>query len=139
MINEKDHCNYESCVTLKELGYDERCTGFFEVRNKGFGKRYTYVGWSNTMWDKESKYGEVISCPSLYEAQMWLIEKHGIKVLPRVEIGKVGYQVDVYDDCSCFSPTGWFASYEVALQTGVSEALKILEHKRIKNEQRNKV
>lgn len=65
--------------------------------------------------------------PTLWEAQKWLRNECGIKILPRTERCKEDYRVDIYDECRCFSPICWFSSYEEALQGGIMETLKLCE------------
>ena len=113
MLTEKDYCDYDTCVALKELG----CT---------------YTTLFRYIVDDES-----VPHPTLYEAQKWLREK-GIFVHIshplRVE-NDVFWNYEVLDEawddgkqnpCVCASG-GLFDSYEDALQKGIEMAVRILK------------
>ena len=111
MLTEKDYCDYDTCVALKELGYPEH-----EILTYDF---------------------ELL----LYEAQKWLREEKGVIVEPTFaymdEKWDKYYSVQIvtdlrFDDESytyeCDTMTlGEFKGYENALSKGIKEAVKILK------------
>ena len=113
MLTEKDFCDYNTCVALKELGYDDVTQFFFnkdEVRTPRI---------------------------PLYEAQKWLREKgifvhisHPLRVENDVfwnyEVLNEAWDDGKQNPCICASG-GLFDSYEEALQKGIKTAVKILK------------
>ena len=139
MLTEKDYCDYETCVALKELGFDQYAT----LR--------TYAGkggvWLGELPNPEPDYKEgdlialrhaygiprdgiEIAAPSLYEAQKWLREEKNIYVhicRPHMTNGSYVWSNEVVF-CGCgVSSRGFFLSYEEALSEGIKEAVKILK------------
>ena len=118
MLTNKDYCDYETCVALKELGYKESCFGHY------FNAEF-YIDMPPKYYQSD-KY---VSVPTLYEAQKWLREQR----LLFIEIDKIlygGYKFHVldlttYTEESCGDTDG----YEEALAEGIKEAVKILKEK----------
>ena len=125
MLTEKDYCDYDTCVALKELG----CT---------------YTTLFRYIIDDES-----IPHPTLYEAQKWLREKEiYVSVIPEYnELGPVKgvkYLLEVAhwkDDDFGYETIEWldeeephvvccFDSYEEALLEGVKAAVNILKEEK---------
>ena len=100
MLTEKDYCDYETCVALKELGYYDPIQ-------------------SNTH----------LTIP-LYDAQKWLREEKGIEIVVHSfdYVGEP-YFADIYMyrevRCAC----SYADSYEEALLEGIKEAVKLLKEK----------
>jgi hypothetical protein len=109
MLTEKDYCDYETCVALRELGYNapqRLIPDYFGVF-------------------EEPQYDENIH---LYDAQKWLREEKGILVYPEknsfgwyyaihYNVGEV-HQLKYSEECD---------SYEEALAEGIKEAVKFLK------------
>ena len=137
MLTEKDYCDYDTCVALKELGYvgsRQECECFGAYFN--FGKDIFTDSLDNT----EVGTNEYLRVP-LYQAQKWLREEKGIFVhisYPlRVE-NDVFWNYEVLDEawddgkqnpCICASG-GLFDSYEEALLRGVRQAVNLLKEKK---------
>ena len=100
MLENKDYCDYETCVALKELGYPE-----YEILTNDF----------NLL---------------LYEAQKWLREEKHIEVLvlSKGMVG-APYDVQVYTEDYSISDDKEYSSYEEALSEGLRAAVKILKEK----------
>ena len=104
MITEKDYCDYDTCVTLKELGYSESfpLSKDYEV----LGKDYDIL---------------------LYEAQKWLREEYNLHLeitySPSCWTGKI-YDLKEWDYIKGFT---FFESFEDTLHTLIKEAVKILK------------
>jgi hypothetical protein len=108
MLTEKDYCDYETCVALKELGYSESfpLSKDYEV----LGKDYDIL---------------------LYEAQKWLREEKRILILP--DYNSFGWFCGIHYPINSVKMFKYTAkevnSYEEALSEGIKEAVKILKEK----------
>jgi hypothetical protein len=106
MLTNRDYCDYDTCVALKELGYSESfpLSKDYEV----LGKDYDIL---------------------LYEAQKWLREKKLLHiVIDKLLYG--AYEFSVVDILNYSEETNGTAnSYEEALSEGIREAVKILKEK----------
>ena len=122
MLYEKDYCDYDTCVALKELGFPIR-----RIKVKGTEKNVPIL---------------------LYEAQKWLREKEiYVSVIPEYNefrpVKGVKYRLEVAhwkNDDFGYETIEWFDeeelhivccfdSYEEALLEGIKEAVKILKEK----------
>ena len=113
MLNNKDYCDYETCVALEELGFPIR-----RIKVKGEEKNVPIL---------------------LYEAQKWLREEKGIFVyidVPWKTDDGLGWSyfccnkpMTEEDKEVCFASGGFYDSYEEALSKGIKEAVKILKEK----------
>ena len=108
MLTEKDYCDYETCVALKELGYP-------------------------IDWFEDETYHENSTNIQLYEAQKWLREEKGIDI--SVTISPFEYFATIrefvfwqgeYSWEKTIHPNGG-KTYEEALSEGIKEAVKILK------------
>ena len=114
MLNNKDYCDYETCVALKELGYSESfpLSKDYEV----LGKDYDIL---------------------LYEAQKWLREEKGFDIVVKpldkttLFMGGEKYFWMVYLNHERVSGLNvpCTITYEEALSEGVRQAVKILKEK----------
>ena len=115
MLTEKDYCDYDTCVALKELGIPRRLIEYVIPE------------------DRDRIH--------LWNAQKWLREEKGIFVHIshplRVE-NDVFWNYEVLDEawddgkqnpCVCASG-GLFDSYEDALQKGIEMAVRILKEEK---------
>lgn len=124
MLTEKDYCDYETCVALKELGYVGTSRYYYTQRDHKFhfdayNKFYT-VRTADAM-------GYVLAI-HLYEAQKWLREEKGILLQPTY--------LELSDEWICVIRDknklhGYSAqkqkNYEEALSEGIKEGVKILK------------
>ena len=109
MLTEKDYCDYETCVSLKELGLS--CDDIaLRYEENPLACRY-----------------EDIPKPMLYEAQKFLREEKNIhiEVLYRSYIGWYEYFVCVND--AIIAEGDAFPSYEDALSTAIYMAVELLK------------
>ena len=134
MLTEKDYCDYDTCVALKELDFNSLVDWYFNEDKRIVSSLARY---RNTY----------IPRISLYEAQKWLREEEGLFV--NVELfgdydrdadGKtlgtwVYYSYGIlntttadfireYDLCTEYQ------TYEEALLEGIKEAIKILKEEK---------
>lgn len=118
MLTEKDYCDYETCVALKELGYP--CDTIL-MKN----------------CNKEKEPELFISRPHLYYAQKWLREEKGIFVFidaPWKTDDGLGWSyfccnrpMTEEDKEVCFASGGFYDSYEEALSEGVKSSVQYLK------------
>ena len=128
MLTEKDYCDYETCVALKELGYDDST----DLRYNSYGSLGNFLGG--------------IKAPTLYEAQKWLREEKDIHIEVYACAG--GY---IYELCKAYKPNsfsggttiytpndidnpklndaGRYDDFETCLSEGIKETVKILKEK----------
>ena len=115
MLTEKDYCDRETCVALKELGYP-------------------------IDWLEDEAYHENSTNIQLYEAQKWLREEKNIDI--SVMIALFGYVATVREfafqdgEYSLKIPTIYpigGKTYEEALSDGVRAGIKILQDKQKEN------
>ena len=148
MLTEKDYCDYDTCVALKELGYEVPTSAYYMpsngtllfVSNPFRGGYAMDCFYSHNSLREGVVTSNYIDAPTLWEAQRWLREK-GIFVHIshplRVE-NDVFWNYEVLDEawddgkqnpCVCASG-GLFDSYEGALQKGIKQAIKILKEEK---------
>lgn len=115
MLTEKDYCDRETCVALKELGYP-------------------------IDWFEDETYHENSTNIQLYEAQKWLREEKNIDI--SVMIALFGYVATVTEfafqdgEYSLKIPTIYpigGKTYEEALSYGVRGGIKMLQDKQKEN------
>ena len=104
MLTEKDYCDYDTCVALKELGYP------------------VIMGYGNPTIEIH-----------LYEAQKWLREEKGIDIQIMIsDYNLRWYYVEIYGNGFYKTLKNGYAiknfiTYEEALLEGIKEAVKILK------------
>ena len=121
MLTEKDYCDYDTCVALKELGYDDST----DLRYNSYGSLGNFLGG--------------IKAPTLYEAQKWLREEKKIDVLvylddlkgyfPFIKIWEGFWKTFIILEEMEDKKVSYFVNYEEALSEGVRQAVKILKEK----------
>ena len=104
MLTEKDYCDYDTCVALKELGYPEH-----EILSYDF----------NLL---------------LYEAQKFLREEKGVIVEVFVDDDSdtpITYNIHNDGECVCHHHGRYWSvkEWNVVLDEGIKEAVKILKEK----------
>jgi hypothetical protein len=113
MLTEKDYCDYDTCVALKELGFP-------------------------IDWFEDETYHENNTEISLYEAQKWLREEKDIDVLIKLECKDVYSSLKHYSVYLSYIGSfirrfqyllDEFNSYEEALSEGIKIVVKILKEK----------
>ena len=108
MLNNKDYCDYDTCVALEELGFPLHPYGNTEIDT---ALRLTLL---------------------LYEAQKWLREEKNISVFP--ERNSFGWYCGLHWFENSVErnsyPFDEVSSYEEALLEGIKEAIKILKEKK---------
>ena len=144
MLTEKDYCDYDTCVALKELGFNQYTT----LR--------TYAGeggvWLGELPNPEPDYkegdlialrhtygipmdGNEIAAPSLYEAQKWLREERGVIVEVFVDDDSdtpITYSIHKNGECVCHHHGKYWSvkEWSKALLEGIKEAVKLLKEEK---------
>lgn len=138
-MTNKDYCDYDTCVALKELGYVGSSRYYYTQQDRKFhydayNKFYT-VRTANAM-------GYVLAI-HLYDAQKWLREEKGIVV--DVSFSPFGYFASMYTNVRNVEgeilkerfkfewSEKWYGeeehdSYEGALLEGINGVVKILKN-----------
>ena len=140
MLNNKDYCDYDTCVALKEVGYNEKSNWWFnKFLNEDSGQMELVHICDNPAHLNYDSWGIVprdfVIRPSLYEAQKWLREDKKIEVGASWDndednwytyIKQIGFPdwSDTSVSHSCYS------SYEEALLEGVKSAIKLLKEEK---------
>ena len=114
MLTNKDYCDYETCVALRELGYDDST----DLRYNSYGSLGDFLGG--------------IKAPTLYEAQKWLREEKGVIVEVFVDDDSdtpITYNIHKDGECVCHHHGKYWTvkEWSEALSEGIKEAVKILK------------
>jgi hypothetical protein len=111
-LTEKDYCDYDTSITLGELGFPLKR---MKVKNLIDGQ-----------------FSESIVTVLLYEAQKWLREEKKLFIEITIGVFDQTYLWEIYSTENSDLITGGFSSYdtyEEALSEGVREAVKLLKEK----------
>ena len=143
MLTEKDYCDYETCVALKELGYKVPTSAYYMPKNSQLifvinqfrGGAAMDCFYSNNSLSKECMASDFIDAPTMWEAQKWLREEKNIIV--DVRYGAQYYNVVLNHTITCGrhivkdknNRIADFTKYEEALSEGIKSAVKRLKDK----------
>lgn len=138
----EDYVSYEQAKTLKELGFNWACIGFYNhykipciehnicYEGKIIKENYNDDFIANT-------YNVLCSAPTLAQAQKWLREVKQIEVNSTYDLicgeGWFFYHNDLeHVSFSGIDKMGdtLYASYEQALSAGIDKALELLKEKK---------
>ena len=136
MLTEKDYCDYDTCVALKELGYKVPTSAYYMPNNNQLifvsnpfrGGYVTDCFYSHNSLPKDVMTANFIDAPTLWEAQKWLREEFELYMSANfliTEEGDFEYEIETrtgYDNLS----SNMYKTYEEALSEGIKEAVKIL-------------
>ena len=126
MLTEKDYCDYETCVALREVGCRIQTEWYIHQPSYERGSCYLCFGIPR----ETSVLDECDYIPrlSLYEAQKWLREERNILVIADRDSESWYYAVDDMKTSSyeVFYSKSEFDSYEEALAEGLRTSIKIL-------------
>ena len=146
MLTEKDYCDYDTCVTLKELGFSEPTLAYYHGFLPSKPLLYLIIDedcmpedgvnvfdlLSNSNKYKDSKN---IDAPTLWEAQKWLREEKGIHIAPKIYLyhdinldEQTSWECTIYVEWSAIYTIGKSLTYEDALLLGIKEAIKLLKN-----------
>lgn len=135
MLTEKDYCDYETCVALKELGYNVPTSAYYMPNNQtlffvpnsfrgGFDIRDCF--YSHNSLPEDAGNAHLIDSPTLYEAQEFLRGK-GIMVYPQYLTNGQYWICMIYVEKKMLLHTIGRGRYNDVLNEGIKEAVKILK------------
>ena len=140
MLTEKDYCDYETCVALKELGYKVPTSAYYMPHHKDLiwvsnpfrGGYVTDCFYSHNSLPKDVMTANFIDAPTLWEAQKWLREEKKIIVEVFVDDDSdtpITYNIHKDGECVCHHHGKYWSVKEwgEALSEGIKEAIKILK------------
>ena len=143
MLTQKDYCDYETCVALREMGYDGYCAAYYHLFDDDEDARNSFEHiYAFDFQNSNNIYR--VGAPLLYQAQKWLREEKGMLVDSMVfadnSIDADGKVVDrwIYYSCAIlntstaefirsYDHSDEYDTYEEALSEGIKEAVKILK------------
>ena len=129
MLTEKDYCDYETCVALKELGYVGICDAYYELTgNEDYNRNSFELLYTRDFIHPDDI--DRVAAPLLYQAQKWLREKKLLHiVIDKLLYG--AYEFSVVDILNYSEQkNGTSNSYEEALLEGIKEAIKLLKEEK---------
>jgi hypothetical protein len=144
MLTEKDYCDYDTCVALKELGYKVPTSAYYMPNNETlYFVSNPYRGgyvidcfFSHNSLREDVMTYDFIDAPTMWEAQKWLREEKGIHIAPRIYLyhdinldEHTSWECTIYVEWSSIYTIGKSLTYEEALLLGIKEAVKILKEK----------
>ena len=126
MLTEKDYCDYETCVALKEFGYVGSSRYYYTQRDH----KFHYDAYNKFYTVRTADAMGYVLAIHLYEAQKWLRKKKQIEVVV-LSRGMIGapYYFQVYTEDYAIADDKDYASFEDALSEGIKEAVKIWKEK----------
>lgn len=88
MLTEKDYCDYDTCVALKELGYKVTTSAYYMPHHKDLiwvsnpfrGGYAIDCFYSHNSLPKDVMTANFIDAPTMWEAQKWLREEKNMDV-----------------------------------------------------------
>ena len=136
MLTEKDYCDYETSVALKELGYKVPTSAYYMPKNSQLifvinqfrGGAAIDCFYSNNSLPKECMGSDFIDAPTMWEAQKWLREKE-IMVYPQYLTNCQTWMCMVYEEKKMLMRSIGRGSYNEVLNEGIKEAVKILKER----------
>ena len=123
MLTEKDYCDYDTCVALKELGYIGYSKYFYTAKEP---KKLQQNGELYFTIRTATACGYVLAI-HLWDAQKWLRAKKLLHiVIDKLLYG--AYEFSIVDILNYSKQkNGTANSYEEALLEGIKEAVKLLK------------
>ncbi|MBR5499644.1 MAG: hypothetical protein IKV75_05745 [Bacteroidales bacterium] len=148
MKTEKDYCDYDTCVALKELGYKvptsayyiSNDTTLYFVSNPFRGGYAIDCFYSHNSLREGVITSNYIDAPTMWEAQKWLREKEKIDVLVYLDDLKGYYyyirvwngtwEMAIKHDQLGLKGIVYNDSYEEVLLEGIKEVIKLLKEEK---------
>ena len=134
MLTEKDYCDYDTCVALKELGYVGSSRYYYTQQDH----KFHYDAYNKFYTVRTADAMGYVLAVHLYDAQKWLreekkihIEPYFISIFNRQPQFKwiITNEKQPYFIHNSIDSKDKYNSYEEALSEGIKEAAKILKEK----------
>ena len=132
MLTQKDYCDYDTCVALKELGFKEKTLAYYtSERFFHWIRAYIYDVAIPDLANSSNKkqYKHVLDAVSLYDAQRWLREEHNLHIEISYNPMLPWYVYRVWKHQDEIAEGEAFPSYEDALKTAIYMATEHLKEK----------
>ena len=128
MLTEKDYCDYDTCVALKELGYVGSSRYYYTQRDH----KFHYDAYNKFYTVRTADAMGYVLAVHLYDAQKWLREEKNIIVEVFVDDDSdtpITYNVHKDGECIIHHHGRYFAvkDWSLALLEGIKEAINILK------------
>ena len=143
MLTEKDYCDYDTCVALKELGYKVSTSAYYMPNNNQLifvsnpfrGGYVIDCFYSHNSLREGVVTSNYIDAPTMWEAQKWLREEKGIIVDVFVDDDSdtpITYNIYKDGKCVCHHHGNYYSvkDWNVALLEGIKEAIKLLKEEK---------
>ena len=140
MLSNKDYCDYETCVALKEFGYKVPTSAYYMPNNNKliFVSNPLRGGYvidcfrSHNSFPKNVMTSNYIDAPTMWEAQKWLREEKKLVVLVGFDFcpitSEIVYNwVIVVNRNTAKKSSYTYDYFEEALSEGIKEAIKHIE------------
>ena len=140
MLTQKDYCDYDTCVALKELGYKVPTSAYYMPHHKDLiwvsnpfrGGYVIDCFYSHNSLPKDVMTANVIDAPTMWEVQKWLREEKNIIVDVFVDDDSdtpITYNVHKDGECVIHHQGRYFAikDWNLVLLEGIKEAINILK------------
>jgi hypothetical protein len=135
---EKLFVPYDIALALKEIGFDERCAGYYRAKDLIYewGSKESFVKSKY----RDIAYGEITLAPLYDQVISWMVSKHKLHVIEypiKIETGgKTGYRWRwAVDDLNNWESTyhdnsdlGHYSIQE-ALSRGIKKAIELVTSK----------
>ena len=143
MLTEKDYCDYDTCVALKELGNKTPASAYYVPNNETlYFVSNPYRGGyvidcfcSHNSLREDVMTHDFIDAPTMWEAQKWLREEKEIIVDVFVDDDSdtpITYNIYKDGECVCHHHGKYWSvkEWSEALLEGIKEAVKLLKEEK---------
>ena len=145
MLTEKDYCDYDTCVALKELGFREKCPTYYDTEdnvgllyNTQWTSGYLPCQFTDCLESHNSNTSDdnsYVDAPTLWEAQKWLREEKNIIVDVFVDDDSetpITYNIHKNGECVSHHHGKYWSvnEWSEALLEGIKEAIKLLKEEK---------
>ena len=143
MLTEKDYCDYDTCVALKELGYKVPTSAYYMpnsnqlifVSNPYRGGYVIDCFYSHNSFPKDVVTSNFIDAPTMWKAQKWLREEKKIEVNAFYDNTDACWrfyivEIDSPDLSGIYAYKDAYMTYEEALLEGIKETIKLLKEEK---------
>ena len=128
MLTEKDYCDYDTCVALRELGYVGICDAYYELTGtKEYNRDSFELLYTRDFIHPDDK--DRVAAPLLYQAQKWIREQKHLHVTIFSQ-SQESWQYRItkpYQKLEDGLHGEDFSSYEEALSEGIKNTINFLK------------